>query len=129
MKTIAALALAAVCLSAHAEDLSPAILSCSSYTNAGDFVSSFSTKKPSRVIGGVGYYTPRRRVTFSGQPVLALFAYGSGVDRRGPGYGYGVVLEGTPAYGSMLVKDSPAHSWTSNYGMSGHEFIEVGCIK
>ncbi|WP_155631851.1 hypothetical protein [Burkholderia stagnalis] len=129
MKTIAALALAAAYLSAHAEDLSPSILSCSGYTDAADFVSSFSAKKPGRVVNGVGYYTPRRRVTFGGQPVLALFAYGAGVDQHGPGYGYGVVLEGTPAYGAMLVKNSPAHAWPSNYGMSDHEFIEVGCIK
>ncbi|WP_157377787.1 hypothetical protein [Burkholderia ubonensis] len=51
MKTIAALAL----VSAHAENLSPAILSCSGYTDAGDFVSSFSAKKPSRAIKASAY--------------------------------------------------------------------------
>ncbi|WP_157638572.1 hypothetical protein [Burkholderia ubonensis] len=66
----------------------------------------------------MGYYTPRRHVTFNGQPVLSLFDYG-----------FGVVLEGTPAYGLLLVRDSQAHSWASNYDMPGHEFIEVGCIK
>lgn len=129
MKTIIALALVAACTSANAEDIAPTILSCQGFTDAGDFVSSLSSKKPSRTVDGVGYYTLRRPVTFRGVTILALFAYGAGIDPHREGYGYGVVLEGTPDYGRMLVKGSSAHSWPSTYSMSGHAFIEVGCTK
>lgn len=130
MKTaITALALSAACLIAHAEDLAPSIRTCQGFSDAGDFVTSLSAKKPTRITNGVRYYIPRRPVTYSGQAVLAIFAYGKGVDSRPDAFGYGVVIEGTPDYGRMLVKDSPAHAWPSAYTMSDHEFIEVGCSK
>ncbi|CAN0621124.1 conserved exported protein of unknown function [Burkholderia multivorans] len=134
-KILAAVALAAPFVSVHAEDLSPAILSCSAYASAGEFVSvAASPKSKPHMTDGVAYFKPRAGVTFNGDPIVSLYAYGHDVPYpRGvkhPGadtYGYGVVVEGTIEFGKMQVKGSSAHVTTSPVAVPGHEFVEIGC--
>ncbi|KVS38923.1 hypothetical protein WK35_28565 [Burkholderia vietnamiensis] len=83
---------------------------------------------------GIAYFKPRANITFNGNPVLSVYAYGHDVPYprgvKAPDadtYGYGVVVEGTVAFGAMLVKGSAAHVTPSPVSMAGHEFIEIGC--
>lgn len=135
MKITVATMLAVACLSAHAEDISPAIRSCSSYATPGEFVSlTAAAKAKPHMTDGVAYFKPRAGVTFNSDPVVAVYAYGhdvpypAGVKHPGADtYGYGVVVEGTIAFGKMQVTGSSAHVTTSPVSVPGHEFVEIGC--
>ncbi|MBN3833169.1 hypothetical protein [Burkholderia sp. Ac-20344] len=135
MKTTIAITLAFACLSAHAEDVSPAIRSCGSYATPGEFVSlTAAPKSKPHMTDGVAYFKPRPGVTFNSDPVVAVYAYGhdvpypAGVKHPGSDtYGYGVVVEGTIDFGRMQVKGSRAHVVTSPVSVPGHEFVEIGC--
>ncbi|RQT96063.1 hypothetical protein DF165_12910 [Burkholderia cenocepacia] len=135
LKTTVATILAVICLSAHAEDISPAIRSCSAYATPGEFVSlTAAPKSKPHMTDGVAYFKPRSGVTFNSDPVVAVYAYGhdvpypAGVKHPGSDtYGYGVVVEGTIDFGRMQVKGSPAHVVTSPVSVPGHEFVEIGC--
>ncbi|MBN3815676.1 hypothetical protein G3N57_03265 [Paraburkholderia sp. Se-20369] len=115
--------------------LAPAIRSCRSYSSAGDFVTSAAAAKTKpRVTDGIAYFKPRANITFNGNPVLAIYAYVHDVPYprvvNAPGtdaYGYGVVMEGTAAFGEMQVKGRAAHATPSPVSMAGHECMEIGC--
>jgi hypothetical protein len=130
-KTVALLALA-FSASTHAEDLLSSIRSCSAYSSAGDFVTSVSTRTtPNIVRDGISYFKPRAGLTIEGNAVLAVFAYGNGLpgSSSDPAFGYGVVVEGTTAFGETLIAGSAASANASQIRLDDHEFVEIGCYK
>jgi hypothetical protein len=121
-------ALACFSAAAHSEDLYYSLASCQSFSSPVEYVQRLAVSmRPTRTSDGVAYFRPRAGLTFQGQNVVSLYAFGPGVLGTTPGYG--VVIEGTEAYAHGIIGErsrltvSPSLVKGTDY-----EFTEIGCV-
>lgn len=129
MKKIALLAaLAIASTAAHAEDVFDSLSSCRSFSSPVEYVQRLAVSmRPTRTQDGIAYFRPRAGLTFGGQDVVSLYAFGPGILGRTPGYG--VVIEGTEALAHSIVGEQSRLTVSpSPVKKTDYEFTEIGCI-